>query len=166
MTAAVKSVLIQICSMWIKWVAFSVMQIRPQQIRLSQIGAGQTIPSSAILSRASSRVYMLQQHMAVTCCQGSLSPGLASPAPGQMATHWAPKTNCGAQDTQPLTAPLTLALSDCLVASFSYGSSSHASTPLYVGGLWFNWVSIWAEREKVKFKRITPKSQHLHMLSF
>lgn len=106
MTAEVKSVLIQISSMCVKSVAFSIMQIRPQQIRLSQIGVGQTIPSSAILSRASSRMYMLQQHMAVTCCQGSLSPGLASPAPGQMAAHWAPKTNCGAQDTQP--APLLL----------------------------------------------------------
>lgn len=49
------------------------------EIRSAQLGAEQTIQSHAILSHASLSMYMLQQHMAVTCCQGSLSPGLASP---------------------------------------------------------------------------------------
>lgn len=62
------------------------------EIRSAQLGAEQTILSHAILSHASLSVYMLQQHMAVTCCQGSLSPGLASPARGQMAAHWALKS--------------------------------------------------------------------------
>ncbi|KAM7382413.1 hypothetical protein PAMP_002142 [Pampus punctatissimus] len=51
------------------------------------------------------------KHMAVTCCQGSLSPGLASPALGQMAAHWALKI-------LGLLRPLTLALPRCLAASF------------------------------------------------
>lgn len=124
--------------------AFSILQIRPHQIRSAQFGTDQTIQSHAILSHASLCMYMLQQHMAVTCCQGSLSPGLASPALGQMAAHWALKSNCAAQDTRP--TPSSYLGSSCLPGGlFSYSTSSHAKTPLCAGGLWFNWVSIQAE---------------------
>lgn len=88
------------------------------------------IPSHAILRRASLCVYMLQQHMAVTCCQGSLSPGLASPALGQMAAHWAPKTNCAARDT-PGPAPSLYLGSSCLPGGlFSCGVLLTCQTPL------------------------------------
>lgn len=80
---------------------------------------------------------MLQQHMAVTCCQGSLSPGLASPALGQMAAHWALKSNCAAQDTRPALS--SYLGSSCLPGGlFSYSASSHAKTPPCSGDLiWF-----------------------------
>ena len=72
-------------------------------------------------------------------CQGSLSPGLASPAPGQMAAHWALKSNRAARDTQ--RALSSYHGSSSLPGSrVSYGASSHAKTPLYAGG--FNSVSI------------------------
>lgn len=44
-------------------------------MRSAQFGTDQTVPF-----RASLCVYMLLQHMAVPCCQRSLSPGPASPA--------------------------------------------------------------------------------------
>ncbi|KAK5862901.1 hypothetical protein PBY51_018251 [Eleginops maclovinus] len=67
---------------------------RPADLPREGQGADWLIPSLAILSHASLCVCMLQQHMAGTCCQGSLSSGLASPAQGQMAAHWALKSNC------------------------------------------------------------------------
>lgn len=60
-------------------------------------------------------------------------PGL--PDPGTDGNSLGPEDQLWSSRYSARTAPLTLALSDCLVASFSYGSSSHASTPLYVGGL-------------------------------
>jgi len=78
-------------------------------------------------------VYIFQEHMAITCCQGSLSPGLASPATGQMAAHWAPKSNCAAQDTLP--ALCSYLGSSCLPGGiFSYNTSLDAKTLLYAGG--------------------------------
>lgn len=139
------------------------MQIRPQQIRSAQSGADHTIPSHAILSSASLCVYMLQQHMVVTCCQGSLSPGLATPAPGQMAAHWAPTSNCAAQDTHP--TPSSYLGSSCLPGGlFSHGASSHAKTPLCAVGPWFNWVSIQAEWER-KNSRKLPQNHNIYTLS-
>lgn len=100
-------------------------------------------------------VYMLQQHMVVTCCQGSLSPGLASPALGQMAAHWALKSNCAAQDTRPALS--SYLGSSCLLGGLlSYSTSSHAKTPLCAGGLWFNLVSIQAEWERKLNKQNGP----------
>eukprot|EP00064_Thunnus_orientalis_P000974 superscaffoldBa00000059_g975 len=77
---------------------------------------------------------MLQQHMAATCCQGSLSPGLASPALGQMAAHWALKSNCAAEDTRSAPSPY---LGSSLLPGglFSCSASSHAKTSLFAGGL-------------------------------
>lgn len=60
----------------------------PGEGRPSSLAALPT-PRHAILGRASLSVYVLQQHMAVTRCQGSSSPGPAPPARGQMAAHWA-----------------------------------------------------------------------------
>lgn len=138
-------------------VAFSVLQIRPRQIRSAQFGADQTIPSYAILCHASLCVYMLQQHMAVTCCQGSLSPGLASPALGQMAAHWALKSNCAAQDTRPTPAPSSYLGSSCLPGGlFSCSASSHAKTPLCARGPRFNLVSIQAEWKRKLNKQNVP----------
>ncbi len=138
-------------------VSFSILQIRTQQIRSAQFGADQTIPSYAILSRASLCVYVLQQHMAATCCQGSLSPGPASPALGQMAAHWALKSNCAAQDTRPAPALFSYLGSSCLPGGlFSYSASSHARTPECAGGLWFNLVSIQAEWKRELNKQNVP----------
>lgn len=109
---------------------------KSDHMRSTQFGADQTIPSYAILSHASLCVYMLQQHMAATCCQGSLSPGPASPALGQMATHWALKSNCAVEDTRPAPALSSYLGSSCLPGGlFSYSVSSHAKTPLCAGGL-------------------------------
>lgn len=62
-------------------------------------------------------MYVLGQHMAAPCCRGSLSPGLASPALGQMVARWALKSERAAGDPGPGAPLLTLALPVCLVAS-------------------------------------------------
>lgn len=80
------------------------------EIRSAQLAAEQTIPCHAILSHASLSVYMLQQHMAVACCQGSLSLGPASPAWGQMAAHWALKSKKRGAGDSAHSALLTWAL--------------------------------------------------------
>lgn len=86
-------------------VPFSTLRIRPHQNRSAHFGAHEkTILPHAILSQAQFvRVYALQQHMAVTCCQGSSSPGPASPGPG---TDGGSLGNCAAQDTGPLSVLL------------------------------------------------------------
>lgn len=89
---------------------FSPQTFYRAEIRSAQLVAEQTIVCHAILSHASLSVCMLQQHMVVTCCQGSLSPGPSSPAWGQMAAHWALKSKkLTARDTVHSTLP-TLAL--------------------------------------------------------
>lgn len=126
------------------------------EIRSAQLGAEQTILSHAILSHASLSVYMLQQHMAVTCCQGSLSPGLASPARGQMAAHWALKSKTALLKTVDPLRPSYLGSSRLPGGLFSLhplvtcqGSSLH---------WWFNLASIQAEckRKKWKWKKNVP----------
>lgn len=77
---------------------FSVMQIKPQQIQSAQPTASmwtvRVSPSHVAFGYASLSVCLLQQHMVVVCCQGSLFPCLASPALGQMAAPFASKSNC------------------------------------------------------------------------